>query len=40
MYATEVLLTMLVLRVIVPVGLLLWLGENERRRRLGHLRGE
>lgn len=34
MNAPEVLLIMLVLRVVIPVGLLLWIGENERRRHL------
>ncbi len=34
MNAPEVLITMLVLRVIFPVGLLFWIGEAQRRRNL------
>ncbi len=37
MYASEVLLTMLVLRVAIPVGLLLWIGENYRRHQIAGL---
>ncbi len=36
MNAPEVIITMLVLRVIFPVGLLLWIGEAQRRRNLAH----
>lgn len=34
MYGTEVMLVMLLLRLVVPVGLLLWVGETIRRRQL------
>ena len=32
MYGAEVILVMLVLRLVIPVGLLLWVGEIARRR--------
>lgn len=32
MYGTELLAILLVLRVVIPVGLLLWFGEMARRR--------
>ncbi len=38
MFGTGVVLAMLVLRVIIPVGLLLWVGETVRRRDLAALR--
>jgi hypothetical protein len=37
MNAPEIMLVMLVVRVVIPVGLLLWVGESARRRRLGDL---
>lgn len=37
MYATEVFVTMLLLRLIIPLGLLLWIGEIARRRQLASL---
>lgn len=37
MNAPEIMLVMLVVRVVIPVGLLLWVGEGARRRRLGDL---
>ncbi len=33
MFGTEVILVMLVLRVAIPVGLLLWIGEAVQHRR-------
>lgn len=36
MYGPEVILIMLVLRVVIPVGLLLWVGEIARRRNLAN----
>ncbi len=33
MYGPEVMLVMLLLRLVIPVGLLLWIGEGTRRRR-------
>ncbi len=33
MNATEIISILLLLRVVLPVGLLLWIGENVRRRR-------
>lgn len=38
MYGTLVVATLLVLRVIIPVGLMLWAGEAVRRRDLAALR--
>jgi hypothetical protein len=32
MNATEIISILLLLRVVLPVGLLLWIGENVRRR--------
>jgi hypothetical protein len=37
MNALEVLLSMVVLRLVLPLGLLLWIGENARRRQLTDL---
>jgi hypothetical protein len=34
MNATEIISMLLLLRVVLPVGLLLWIGENVRRRGL------
>ncbi len=34
MYGIGVMLVMLVLRVVIPVGLLLWIGEKIRQRQL------
>ncbi len=34
MFGMEVILIMLVLRVAIPVGLLLWIGETIRQRRI------
>ncbi len=34
MFGTEVMLVMFLLRVAIPVGLLLWIGETVQRRRL------
>jgi hypothetical protein len=34
MNATGILVTMLLLRLIIPLGLLLWIGEIARRRQL------
>lgn len=36
MNGPEIVLVMLVLRVIIPVGLLLWIGENQRRRQFAN----
>ncbi len=33
MYGPEVMLVMLLLRLVIPLGLLLWIGEETRRRR-------
>ncbi len=38
MYGPEVMLIMLVLRLVVPVGLLLWIGEGARRHQVASLR--
>ncbi len=38
MYGSEVMLVMLLLRVVVPVGLLLWIGESARRRNTASFR--
>ncbi len=38
MYGTVVVFTMLLLRVVIPVGLVLWAGEAARRRDLAELR--
>ncbi len=38
MYGSVVIFTMLVLRVIIPVGLVLWAGEMARRRDLTEIR--
>lgn len=38
MYGSLVVITMLLLRVIIPVGLVLWAGEAARRRDLAHFR--
>ncbi len=38
MYGTGVMLVMLLLRVVVPVGLLLWIGETARRRNVAGFR--
>ncbi len=38
MFGAEVVVTMLVLRVIIPVGLLLWVGETVRRRNVAEFR--
>ena len=37
MNAPEILLILLVLRVVIPVGFLLWIGESERLRQLARL---
>ena len=37
MNATGILLTMLLLRLIIPLGLLLWIGEVAQRRQLARL---
>ncbi len=37
MNATGILVTMLLLRLIIPLGLLLWIGEIARRRQLASL---
>jgi len=39
MYGPEILLVMFVLRLVVPVGLMLWLGETVRRRQFNRLHG-
>jgi hypothetical protein len=38
MYGSLVVLTMLLLRVVIPVGLVLWAGEAVRRRDLAEMR--
>ncbi len=38
MYGSEVMLVMLLLRLVLPVSLLLWIGESTRRRRVDSLR--
>ncbi len=38
MYGTEVVLALLLLRLVIPLSLLLWLGEGIRRRQLDDLR--
>ena len=38
MYGPEVMLIMLILRLIVPIGLLLWAGEAAQRRNLVEIR--
>ncbi len=37
MNAPEMLLIMLVLRVVIPVGLVMWIGETQQRRQLAGL---
>ncbi len=37
MNATEVILILLLVRLVIPFGLLLWIGENVQRRRLADL---
>ncbi len=38
MYGTLVVVTMLVLRVVIPVSLVLWAGETARRHELAEVR--
>ena len=38
MYGSLVVFTMLVLRVVIPVGLVMWAGEAARRRDLAEMR--
>ncbi len=37
MNATEILVILILLRLVVPFGLLLWVGESVQRRQLTHL---
>ncbi len=37
MYGSVVVITMLLLRVVIPVGLMLWVGEAARRRDLAEI---
>ncbi len=39
MYGPEVMLVMFLLRLVVPFGLILWIGESVRRRQPNRLHG-
>lgn len=36
MNGPEVVLAMLLLRVVIPISLIFWIGENQRRRHFGN----